>query len=453
MLRGSGAVLGLPLLDAMIPSARGAEAGEPPVRMAVMFMPNGVNPHHWTPKKNGRDFDLPSILQPLKQVQDDILVLTHLTNRKSKPGDGHYVKVSGLLTGQTINKTTGHDLNSGGISMDQLAAQRIGSATRFPSLEIGIEPITVGVDSNVGYTRLYGSHIAWSSPTSPLPCELNPELLFNRLFRKGAGQRALSYEDRGSILDLVYDDAKRLHNGLGKRDQQKLDEYLTSVRAVEKRIAGEAAQRQKEVRLDAAAQAEIKRLSAHVDGFANKHPDEQAYQITRSGNHTEYTRLMLDIMVLALWTDTTRISTFMFGNAVSSKNFSFLDGVDGGFHHLSHHQGDKAKLEMYRRINVWHLQQYAYVLDRMKSIKEGEGTLLDNSMVMFGSALRDGNQHDPHNVPIVLAGRGGGTLDPGRHITYGKDTPLCNLYVSMLKRVGAPVERFSDSTGELGQLG
>ena len=183
MLKGSGAALSLPLLDAMVPAARGAKPVEAPVRMGILFMPNGVNPHHWTPKGTEKDFELSSILQPLKGLKKDILVLSQLTNKRSDTGDGHYVKVGGLLTGETINKTTGYDLNSRGVSMDQIVARRLGSATPFPSLEIGIEPLTKGVDSNVGYTRLYGSHISWSSPTTPLPCEINPELLFNRLFR------------------------------------------------------------------------------------------------------------------------------------------------------------------------------------------------------------------------------------------------------------------------------
>jgi hypothetical protein len=194
---------------------------------------------------------------------------------------------------------------------------------------------------------------------------------------------------------------------------------------------------------DPLARKEIERLGSRIQSYYAI-PEGQ-----RGIDHTEQVRLMLDIMVLAFWTDSTRVATFMFGNEVSGKNFSFLPGVSGGHHHISHHENDKAKLEEYQKINIWHLQQYAYLLERMKSVKEGNGTLLDNSMVLFGSGMKDGNAHSPHNLPIVLAGKGGGTLATGRHLVYEKKTPLCNLYRSMLTRMGTPVSTFGDSTGEL----
>ena len=455
VLEGRGAAVGLPLLEAMRPAMDalaaadrgGATDGRPPVRMACLFWPNGCNPHTWTPKGRGKDFEFSPILKPLARHKDDVLILTHLSNRGTFTGDGHYVKDAAWLTGTTIRRTTGSDLHAGGVSMDQLAARRIGVLTPMPSLELGVEPVTTGVDTNVGYTRLYGSHISWSSPTTPVAREINPRLAFDRLFRSDAGKGAGGDDDR-SILDLVGDDARALRDRIGRDDRRKLDEYLDSVRAVETRIAFEASDRRARYVDDARARRDIEALGGRVDLY-NRDPGRLR---ERKMNHAEHVRLMLDILLLALQTDSTRIATFMFGNSVSNKSFSFLEGVKGGHHEFSHHENDPKKLEQYQRITTWHIEQCAQLLDRMKQIREGEGTLLDHSMVLFGSALRDGNEHDPHDLPTVLAGRAGGTLSPGRHLVYGKDTPLCNLFVSMLDRLGAPVERFADSTGPLAGL-
>jgi hypothetical protein len=246
----------------------------------------------------------------------------------------------------------------------------------------------------------------------------------------------------------VAEDTRALRDRIGAHDRHKLDEYLDSVRSVEKRIAYEASDRRARYRDDPQARADIETLGGRVDTY--KHDPGRFRE--RSMNHTEHVRLMLDITLLALQTNSTRVVTFMFGNSVSNKNFSFVEGVKGGHHQLSHHENDAEKLAQYQRITTWHVEQCAYLLDRMKQVREGESTLLDNAMVLCGSALRDGNSHNPHNLPTVLAGRAGGTLSPGRHIVYSKDTPLCNLYVSMLARVGAPVERFADSTGPLPEL-
>ena len=450
VLRGAGISMGLPFLEAMRPAGALAvsQAGKPPVRMACLFFPNGVHPGKWTPKGAGKNFELSPILEPLGDLKDDVLVLTQLMHENSDTGDGHYVKTSGWLTGTTITRTRGEDLRAGGVSMDQLAAQQIGHETPLRSLELGIEPVTTGVDTNVGYTRLYGSHISWSTPTRPVAKEINPKLAFDRLFRSETGGRKGSAAGDRSVLDLVKDDAKSLRQRVGQNDRRKLDQYLESVRSIERRIEFEAKDRKAQYMDDTAARREIERLGKRVDAY---HQDPGGAR-ERTADLTEHVRLMFDIMTLAFQTDSTRISTFMFGNAVSGKNFSFLDGVGGGHHQLSHHQGDKEKLRQYELINRWHVAQYAYLLDRMRNVEEGDGTLLDNSMVMFGSGLRDGNAHSPHNLPIVLGGGGGGTLAPGRHVVYGKDTPLSNLYLSMLDRVGAPVDQFADSTGPLAGL-
>ncbi len=449
MLKGMGVSMALPLLEAMQPlTSFGAGAasatGEAPKRLAVLFFPNGVRQDLWTPEGEGKDFKLSRLLEPLAEHKDDLLVLTNLWNQATNTGDGHYVKDAAFLTGTTITKTTGADVRSNGISMDQLIAQKIGNMTPLPSLELGIDPPATGVDTNVGYTQLYGAHISWSNPMTPVAKELNPRLAFDRLFRSKAGGSANPQRDR-SVLDLVMDDAKRLKAKIGHGDQRKLDEYFESVRAIERRIEFDAKRRSQEY-------ADLGILKKEVDLL-----DERIAKYQKDPNqfgidHTERVRLMLDLMVLAFWSDSTRVSSFMFGNSVSPRNFSFLPGVSQGHHQTSHHENKADLLEQYRIISTWFPTQLAYMLSRMKSIKEGNGNLLDNSMVLFGSGFRDGNSHNPHNLPIILAGKGGGTISSGRHLTYGKDSPLCNLYLSMIRRMGVEAERFGDSTGELAKL-
>ena len=442
VLRGVGAMLGLPLLEAMAPIRALADSrAKAPVRMAALYMPNGVNTETWTPAGAGSEYTLSPALEPLKDLKQDVLVFTDLMHKATDAGDGHYFKEAAFLTGTRITRTTGRELRCGGTSVDQYAAQHIGPLTRMASLELGTEAVSTSVDVNVGITAIYGGHISWSTPTTPVSKEINPKLAFERLFKTNGKDSAQTQAEDKSVLDLVLEDSKNLRNNVGHADQVKLDEYLDSVRSIERRIEFDAKRREHEVKDDPAALKEIEKLGERVKNF---------YSIPgHSGDHTEHVRLMLDIATLAFWTDTTRVSTFMFGNAVSGKSFSFLDGVKGGHHEISHHEGNKEKLEAYKRINAWHIGQFAYMLERLKSIKEGEGTLLDNSMILFGSALRDGNSHNPHNLPLVLGGRGGGTIRTGRHLVYEKDTPLCNLYMSMLSRMGAPVQRFGDSTGEL----
>lgn len=434
LLRGAGAALALPWLEAMAPrTAFASEQAAAPVRMAFLFMPNGVHPDMWTPEGTGRDFTLSPTLEPLAELHDQITVLTNLWNRNSNTGDGHYVKTSGFLTGTTINKTVGIAINCNGTSVDQVAAQRLGGATPLPSLELGTEPVSSGVDTNVGYTRVYGSHIAWRGPTQPLAKEINPRLVYERLFRAGKGSADAAREGR-PLLDLVLEDARRLREQLGTADRQKMDEYLESVRALEQR-------------LERAESPEMNAWQPRVPLDPKARPAE-----TIPESHAEHVRLMLDMIVLAFQTDSTRICTFMFGNSVSNKNFSFLDGVSGAHHSLSHHQNDEDKLRQYQLINRWHVEQYAYLLRRLSEIPEGNGTLLDNSMILFGSGLRDGNRHDPRNLPIILGGRGGGRLQTGQHVVCDKETPLCNLYVSMLDVFGCPMEQFADSTGALKEV-
>lgn len=435
LLRGVGAALALPWLEAMqvrklLGSQQDNAPGKALVRMAVLFMPNGVPPKKWTPEGEGTEFKLSPILEPLAPHQKDILVLSQLWNKNADSGDGHYVKTAGLLTSTTINKTVGVDLNCNGISMDQVAAQKIGHLTPLPSIELGIEPVAVGIDGVVGYTRVYGAHIAWRGPTSPLAKEINPKLAYERIVRAGQ-QGGASLEADRSVLDLVMEDAKELQGKLGANDRRRVDEYLESVRTLEQRMD----------RL-ANAQGDPWKPRSSYDGMPK--PNEKIPDA-----HLEHCRLMMDLMVLAFQTDTTRVATFMFGNSVSNINFSWLDGVSDAHHSLSHHQNEEDKLRQYERIAKWHMEQYAYMLDRLKGIREGEQSLLENSMVMFGSDLRDGNAHDPHNLPIVLAGQAGGRITTGKHLICGRNTPLANLYLTMLDAMGTPVDQFADSTEKL----
>ncbi|MDE2125210.1 MAG: DUF1552 domain-containing protein [Armatimonadetes bacterium] len=438
----------LPLLEAMAPGGASAasRAVSSPVRFAALYMPNGVDPAAWTPVGSGATWQLSEILAPLSGLQRDLLVFTELMNRYSIDGDGHYAKVAPFLTGTHITKTTGSDLRCGGVSLDQELAQHLGNLTPLPSIELSIEPVTTGVDTNVGYTRLYGSHISWSSPTTPVTREIDPQQAFNRLFRSPVSEASPAREAvDSSVLDAVAHDAAALRKRIGTADRAKLDEYFEAVRAVERRIAFDAARRKGEVLDDTLARQAVQKLGTEIYSYYH-----DADLIRRRGiDHTGQVRLMLEIMTLAFWTDSTRIATFMFANEVSDRNFSFLPGVSGGHHQISHHGGDARKLAEYRRINTWHIEQYAWMLNRMKQIREGDGTLLDNAMVLFGGGMRDGNAHSPYNLPILLAGRAGGSLAPGRHLVYGKNTPLCDLYRGVSNRMGVPVQQFGNSDGEL----
>ena len=427
-LRGVGAALGLPWLEAMMPSRASAGVSKPPVRLAALYMPNGVHQDLWTPQGVGRDFKLSPTLEPLADLKDSILVPTNLWNEAVKDGSVHLPRCAGFLTCTRVTKTQGVDISCNGISMDQMAAQKVGQQTPLPSLELGVAPDSTGVDTNNGYTRLYGSHIAWSAPTVPLAREIDPRLVFERLFRAGRPQADAAKVDM-LLLDRVMDDAKSLQKKLGTADRQRVDEYLSVVRSLEQRLE----------RTSRPQTAASWKPRMPIDPKAE--PPETTPQFP------EHVKLMMDMIALAFQTDTTRVSTFMFNNEVSNQNFSFVEGVSGGHHSISHHQNREEQLKQYQLINQWHVAQYAYLLGKLKSIKEGDGTLLDNSMVLLGSGLRDGNTHNPVNLPIILGGRGGGRIATGQHIMYAEHTPLANLYVAMLDAFGAPVDRFADSTG------
>ena len=437
LLRGAGVTLALPWLEAMAPAAspRGLDPdardpGAPPVRFAALFMPNGVRPDAWTPQGNGADFTLSRQLEPLAGVRDDVLVFTNLWHELCSDTHGnHQSQTAGLLIGSEIRRSLSGALDVRARSLDQEMAALAGPVTPLPSIELGTEPARAGVD--MGLSKVYGAHIAWRGPASPLAKEINPRLAFDRLVRAGGGGDGDEARRAASVLDLVAGETDRLRRRLGTADRHRVEEYLDSVRALEDRID----------RATAPA-GRVWTPRAEIDPAAAPPPGIPA-------DHAEHVRLMLDLIVLAFRTDITRIATFMFGNAVSGHDFSFLEGVGDSHHTISHHMNNPDKLAQYEAIARWHVAQYAYLLKELAAVPEGGGTLLDNSMVLFGSELRDGQKHERRNLPILLGGRGGGRIASGRHLAFDGDTPLANLYVSMLEAFGTPRERFADSAGPL----
>jgi Protein of unknown function (DUF1552) len=444
MLKGMGACIALPFLEAMsVPSFGSTPTGKSPIRSAFFYMPNGVHPDRWTPTTLGNNFELTPQLLPLEGFQKDIIVLGELMNKNSifKGADGHYAKSASLLTCMPIKQTIGDNISSGGVSIDQIIASKVGNDTLFPSLEYGMDRITTGVDINVGFTRLYGSSISWKNANTPLSKEIDPRLAFDRLFRSFIpGVKVKEDPWKQSVLDLVMDDAQTLKRNLGRADQDKLSEYMESIRSVEKRISNDANREKFAANITADIKKELIRVNASIDDYVEMYSGVDV---------TEKTHLMMDIMALAFWSDASRAITFMFGNSVSNRNFSFLDGVKGNHHSISHHMDKPEFLEEYTRITQWHIEQYAYFLGKLKSFKEGDKTLLENSMVVFNSDLRDGNRHSPRNLPVILAGQGGGKIKTGQNLAYAKETPLANLYMSMLHAMNIEQKQFGDSTGVL----
>ena len=437
VLRGAGVALALPWLEAMKSStlvARDSSAtpkNQQPVRVAALFFPNGVREDRWTPRGVGANWELTPQLEPLKDVKEKVSVVSGVWHRACNTGDGHYVKDAAWLTGTTITKTTGVNLNSGGVSMDQIAAAKLGDLTPLPSLELGVEPVRSGVDGVVGYTRVYGAHISWRTPTQPLAKEIKPRLVFDRMTRIANGNP--SGRSNRPLLDLVSEDAGRLRQLLGATDRHRMDQYLESVRSLEKR-------------LERSEKGTSNRWQSNVD-FAKRTPPPE-----NPKEHAERVRLMLDMIALAFESDVTRVCTFMFGNSVSTVNFSFLDGVSESHHETSHHQNKKSKLDQYEKISTWHVAQYAYLLDKLRKLPEGDSNVLDNSVILFGSALRDGNKHSPHNLPLLLGGQAGGVLRSGQHIKRPNDSPMADLLLTMLHAAGVQESRFADSEGLIDEL-
>lgn len=431
VLRGLGAALALPWMESLPAVAQAAGAsGRPPVRMCFWYVPNGVHLPTWFPQHEGALIDLPETLQPLAFARDYLNCfhgLTHntaLTNGDTE-GCGHGQGATSFLTGAQAYKS--QDAVRAGISVDQLYARHVGDATRIPSLELGCESPRSG--NAFGYSGSYKTHISWRTPTSPAPYEINPKAVFDRLFTGGGSrltQATVAERDfyRRSILDYVLDDARRVRNRVATADRRKLDQYLTGVREVERRIQN---------------------ASAPVD--------LPGTDFTRPAGIPEdfdqHLRLMCDLMVLAFQTDSTRAASFMVTKEATDRNYPWL-GFTDGHHELSHHGNDEEKNRKLREIDRYHIAILAYMVEAMMAVEEADGsTLLDNAMVLYGSGISDGDRHDHVNLPVIVVGKGGGTFRAGQYLKCRPDTPMSNLLLAMLIQAGVPVDRFGDSTEPL----
>lgn len=435
MLKGLGVAMALPLLDAMGTTRALAAAGgtKTPTRMAFVFAPNGVNYEHWLPTGNGSRYQLSPTLQPLEEVRQHVNIMTGLTLDKARangdgPGD-HARSSATFLTGAQARKTSGNDIRIG-VSIDQFAAQQVGDQTRLPSLEIGLEPARTAGNCDSGYSCAYTTNVSWSDEDSPVPKINSPLEVFERLFGK-TGFDNLEAEAakqdrlrrRASILDYVMQDTQRLERKLGKSDRNKIEEFQTSIREIERRV-------------------QMAKSSDDIVVPDVKPPTEEPTKLS------ERIDLMYDMMRLAFQMDVTRISTFMLGNGGSNKRFDELDILDG-HHTLSHHRNNAEMVEKIRRIDRYYAEGFARFVKKMAETPDGKGSLLDHSMILFGSGICDGNKHNHEDLPIVMAGRANGSIDTGRLINYRRETPLCNLYMSMLDRMGADVAEFGDATGRI----
>src|SRR3569623_32438 len=441
LLRGAGAAVSLPLLDAMIsPFARAAATS--PTRMAFLYVPNGIVMEERTPKTGAGAGEwalpetLPRITSAIAPYRNDLMFLSGLDcNGGRALGDGagdHGRAGAAYLPSTQPKKSAGKDVLAG-TSVDLIAARKFAGTTRFASLELGCEEGVQGGNCDNGYSCTYSNTLAWKTPTTPLPPEVRPRAEFERLFGSvdlGTDpvhrRRQDMYEE--SILDAVLDDARRLQSSLGGADKMKMDEYLSSVRESETRIQS----------VERAGQT--------------KQPEYPVPSPSVPSDFGEHARLMMDLMALAFQADLTRVCTTLFGIEQSPRAYGAEIGLPEGHHGLTHHSGDKEKIEKVTRINIYHMQSLVYALDKLKSVKEGDGTLLDHSMVVYGSGLSDGNRHDHGDLPTILAGRANGRLKPGRHIRYAQGTPMGNMFVSMLDMLGVEPEHFGDSTGKLDRL-
>jgi len=435
-LRGLGAAIALPALDAMTPAfaaGAGRLTSKSPVRMAVAYVPNGIVMKDWTPEAAGTTFEFTRILKPLEPFRENILVLSGLTQNNGRalgdgPGD-HARAAATFLTGVHPRKTSGADIQNG-ISFDQIAAQHVGSATRFPSLELGCEDGRLVGNCDSGYSCAYSNSISWRSATTPNPPEINPRAVFERLFGANITEDASTREKRRrynkSILDFVMSDAKRLEGDLGATDRRKLDEYMSAIREIEHRIE--------------TAERDNKDIAPTIDK-----PDGVPV------DYAEHSRLMFDLQVIALQADLTRIITFMMAREGSTRPYREIN-ISDAHHPLTHHRNNPEMVEKVTQINCYHLEQFAYFIGKLKATPDGDGTLLDHSLVLYGSGLSDGNRHQHNDLPVLIAGGACGSLETGRHVNYVKETPMNNLFVTALDRMGVPTEKLGDSTGELDHL-
>jgi hypothetical protein len=433
VLKGLGAVVSLPFLDAMVPAFAKGLAATPPVRLAWFYLPNGIDMRNWTPDAEGALTKLPSILEPLDPVKNELLVLSNLTTNWGRPlqdGPGdHGRAMASYMTGVQVYKTAGADLRVG-ISADQIAANAVGHLTRLPSIEIGLEESRQAGNCDSGYSCAYVYNVSWKTESQPLPAISDPRNLFERLFGSDAAEppaaRARRLAMRQSILDGVMDDTRRLESTLGGTDRRKLDEYLTSVREIEQQVE-----------------------RAAKDGATLDPGIEKPFGVP--SEFPDYFRLMSDMLIVAFKADITRLSTFMVGREGSVRSYPEI-GVTDGHHPLTHHQGNQEMLAKVREINLLHAKLFAEFLQKMKNTPDGDSNLLDQSLVVYGSGLSDGNAHTHDQLPTLLAGRGGAFVSPGRHIVYQRETPVTNLFATMIEHIGVRAEHVGDSTGQLAGL-
>jgi hypothetical protein len=435
-LKGMGVSIAMPFLEAMLPriaSAREAKsaANSVPRRIVFAYFPNGVITQAWKPTGEGRDFKLGRTLSALERFKSQMIVFANLADAHARGGGAHACTMPAYLSGVSIVKTMGNDIRAG-ITSDQIIAQRIGNTTRFPSLELGCDFGQQDGFCDTGYSCIYQTNLSWRSPTTPAPKEVNPRLVFDRLF---AGQKAsetsITQQQREmfnlSILDFVREQATEINRDISAADRRRMDEYLTSIRDIERRI-----------------QAPPVNLPANAANGMSRPPRIPTL-------FREHFRLMADLLVLALQADMTRVATLVLGTEGNRRSYPEL-GFTEEHHGVSHHTGNATLKEKFTKINEHHVGELAYLLERVSAVREGDGTLLDNSMIVYGGGMADGNAHAHTDIPTLLFGKGGGTIDPGRHIVCPANTPICNLWLSLMDRMGVQAERFGDSTGKLPQL-
>jgi hypothetical protein len=434
-LRGMGATLALPLLDAMVPalSALAVTGAKPARRLGFVYVPNGVIQDQWVPAATGTGFELSPTLAPLAAVRDKLLVLSGLTQRQAESfGDGngdHARGCASWLNGVHPKRTEGAGVQAG-TTIDQIAAAELGKLTRLPSLELALESQERGLGScDNGYACVYINTISWRTPTSPVPMEIHPRVAFDRLFGDGgsATSRLAQARRNRSILDSVQQEADSLQKTLGSSDRTKVKEYLDSVREVERRIQH--------------AEAQTGELSLHLPDRPTDIPEDFA----------EHMKLMFDLQVLAFQADITRVTSLLIGREQSGRSFPEI-GVVEPHHSLSHHRDDPAFIAKKAKIDAYHIKLYSYFLEKLDATADGDGSLLDHSMILYGAGLGNPNLHEHSNLPVLLAGGGAGQLKTGRHLAYAAETPMTNLLVSLLDKVGIRTESFGDSTGPLDHL-
>ena len=436
VLRGLGATLALPLLDAMVPAftpLRASAAG-PTRRLVTVYVPNGVIMDRWTPASEGAGFDLPPTLAPLAPFRDDLVVLSGLVHQTAYPlpgeGAGDHARAAACyLTGVHPKKTEGADIRAG-VSMDQIAARHVGAETQLASLELGCDPSYFLGACDAGYSCAYGNTLSWRTETTPLPVEINPRAVFERMFGDAADTSAAArrrrIRDDRSILDALLQDVERLQGTLGAGDRAKLSQYVDAVRDVERRI--QTAERQ----------------SARELPVLEKPPGVP-------DRYDDHVRTMFDLQVLAFQTDLTRVSTFIMSREVSSRTYPEL-GIPDPHHPISHHQNDGTKIEKLAKINTFHVSLFAHFLDRLRATGDGDGSLLDQAMITYGCGISDSDQHLHDNLPVLVAGGGGGRISGGRHLRFPPDTPMTNLLLTLLDDMGVPIEALGDSRGQLREV-